>query len=149
ISATKRILDRLRGDLAEILRLLDLAGLYDKWIGHETWQAIRATMMSRGEPDPNAPLPQLVSERFLDLLAKPARLGELLRRLHDLRALEQLIPAMSHARGLLQFNAYHRYTVDEHSIRVVEYLASLQNSQNEPGEVYRSISDKSTLHLAA
>src|SRR5205085_123252 len=35
------------------------------------------------------------------------------------------------------------------SIRVVEYLASLQNSQNEPGEVYRSISDKSTLHLAA
>ena len=56
---------------------------------------------------------------------------------------------MTHARGLLQFNAYHRYTVDEHSIRVVEHLTSLQNDSGVPGEVYRSIKNKATLHLAA
>jgi len=149
ISATQRGLPKVCSDLAEVLRLLDLANLYDKRIDHDTWQAIRSAMMSRGPADPDQPLPAEVSERFLSLLSQTPQLGELLRRLHELRALEQLIPGMTHARGLLQFNAYHRYTVDEHSIRVVEYLTSLQNDEDTPGEVYRSIRNKGTLHLAA
>ena len=149
ISATRRELARLRGDLAEVLRLLDLANLYDKRIDHDTWQAIRSAMVHRGSIDASQPLPREASQRFMSLLTHPSRLGELLRRLHELRVLEQLIPAMTHARGLLQFNAYHRYTVDEHSIRVVEHLASLQNDTGKPGEVYRSIKNKSLVHLAA
>lgn len=149
ISATRRGLAKVRGDLAETLRLLDVANLYDKRIDHTTWQAIRKAMLSRGPADPDQPLPPEVSEKFISLLARPPRLGESLRRLNDLRVLEQLIPGMTHARGLLQFNAYHRYTVDEHSIRVVEHLTSLQNDNGVPGEVYRSIRTKSTLHLAA
>lgn len=149
IWATRRGLARLRGDLGEVLRLMDLANLANKRVDHHTWQAVRAAMMNRGAADPHKPLPTEVSERFLSLLSQPARLGELLRRLHDLRALEQIIPGMTHARGLLQFNAYHRYTVDEHSIRVVEHLTSLQNDEGKPGEVYRSIKQKSILHLAA
>src|SRR5437763_11342320 len=106
-------------------------------------------MMSRGPADEQQPLPREVSQRFLSLLSQSSRLGESLRKLHELRVLEQLIPSMTHARGLLQFNAYHRYTVDEHSIRVVEYLTALQNDRGTPGDVYRSIRNKSTLHLAA
>ena len=49
---------------------------------------------------------------------------------------------MTHARGLLQFNDYHRYTVDEHSLRVVEQLTSLQHDPGTPGEVYRSLKNK-------
>jgi [protein-PII] uridylyltransferase len=149
ISATRRGLAKLRGNLAEVLRLLDLANLYDKRIDHATWQAIRSAMMSRLSAGDDEPLTAEVSERFLSLLSQPPRLAESLHRLHDLRALERLIPAMTHARGLLQFNAYHRYTVDEHSIRVVEYLTSLQSDEGIPGEVYRSIKNKATLHLAA
>lgn len=149
ISATGRGLAKVRGDLAEVLRLLDLANLYNKRIDHDTWQAIRSAMMSRGPADPHQPLASEISARFLSLLSQPPRLGELLRRLHDLRVLEQIIPDMTHARGLLQFNAYHRYTVDEHSIRVVEHLALLQNDSGVPGEVYRSIKNKAILHLAA
>lgn len=149
VAATRHGQEKLRGDLAEVLRLLDVANLYDKRIDHDTWQAIRAAMLSRGPADPDQPLPPAVSERFLSLLSKPARLGELLRGLHDLRVLEQLIPGMTHARGLLQFNAYHRYTVDEHSIRVVEHLTSLQADRGAAGEVYRSIKSKAILHLAA
>jgi [protein-PII] uridylyltransferase len=148
IAANRRGLAKLQGDVAEVLRLLDLANLYDKRIEQSTWQAIRLAMSQRPPADPNQPLPRAVIERFLSLVSQPARLGELLRKLHDLRVLEQIIPGMNHARSLLQFNAYHRYTVDEHSIRAVESLTSLLHDTGPPGEVYRSIRDKATLHLA-
>lgn len=149
ISATRRGKAKLKGDLAEVFRLLDLANLYDKRIDHDTWQTIRSAMMHRGPANPNQPLDPRISQRFMSLLSQTPRLVELLRRLHELRVLEQLIPGMTHARGLLQFNAYHRYTVDEHSIRVVEHLTSLQSDSGVPGEVYRSIKNKALLHLAA
>ena len=149
ISATRRGLTKLRGDLAEVLRLLDIANRSDKEIAHPTWQAIRTAMQDRGPADANQPLPQQVAERFMSLLSQPARLGELLRRLHELRVLEQIVPGMTHARGLLQFNAYHRFTVDEHSIRVVEHLTSLNGDMGRPGEVYRGLKNKALLHLAA
>jgi [protein-PII] uridylyltransferase len=149
ISVVRRKLDRLRGDPAEVLRLVDLANLANKRISHDTWQAIRTTMKERGPADSHEPLPPAVRERFLSLLSQPPRLAEMLRKLHELRVLEQILPAMTHARGLLQFNAYHRYTVDEHSLRVVEQLTALQQDQGVPGEVYRSLKNKRTLHLAA
>ena len=149
ISATSRGLAKLRGDLAEVLRLLELGTLSNKRIAHDTWKAIRTAMKDRGAADPHQPLSAKVRERFLALLAQPPRLAEMLRKLHELRVLEQLIPAMTHARGLLQFNAYHRFTVDEHSLRVVEQLTALHHDGGTPGEVYRSLKDKRTLHLAA
>jgi [protein-PII] uridylyltransferase len=149
IAATRRGLAKLQGNLAEVLRLLDLANHYDRRIAHETWEAIRSDMIERQPPDPSQPLPAEVSERFLSLMSQPMRLGELLRRLHDLRVLEHIVPGMSHARCLLQFNAYHRYTVDEHSIRTVECAAELQNHPGLAGEVYRGLKRKRTLHLAA
>ena len=149
IAASRRSLPKLAGDLAQVLRLLDLANKTNKRIDHATWQAIRTAMTDRGPADPNEPLPPAVRERFLSLLAEPTRLAEMLRKLHELRVLEQIVPGMSHARGLLQFNAYHRYTVDEHSLRVVAWLTRLSEDPGVPGAVYRSLKDKRTIHLAA
>ena len=87
-------------------------------------------------------------ERFLSLISSPGPLGSLLRRLHELRVLEKLIPSMTHARGLMQFNEYHKYTVDEHSIRAVEFATELVKDNTELGAAYRSIKDKRLLHLA-
>jgi [protein-PII] uridylyltransferase len=149
IAANRRGLAKLSGDLGEVLRLLDLANLYNKRIDDDTWQTIRTAMMERGPAESNQPLSREVTDRFCSLLTQPPRLAELLRKLHELRALEQLVPGMSHARGLLQFNAYHRYTVDEHSLRVVERLTDLRHAASTPGEVYRSIKNKAIVHLAA
>ncbi|MCI0356971.1 MAG: [protein-PII] uridylyltransferase [Planctomycetaceae bacterium] len=149
ISLTRQGLAKIGGDLAEVLRLLDLANYANKRIDHRTWQTIRTAMKERGPADPAAPLPPEVCERFLSLLSQPPRLAESLRKLHELRVLEQIVPAFTHARGLLQFNAYHRFTVDEHSLQVVDELTSLQHEAGTPGEVYRSLRNKGTLHLAA
>ena len=144
IKATRRGLAKLRGDLAQVLRLMDLANMYNKRIDHTTWVAIREDMMQHTESELT---PQTV-QRFLSLISQPAQLGELLRRLHQLRALEKIIPGMRHARCLLQFNEYHKYTVDEHSIRAVECATEFLNDSGILGEVYRGIKHKRTLHLA-
>ena len=50
ISATRTGLNKVTGDLAEVLRLMDLANLYSKRIDHRTWEAIR-NGVSQGPPD--------------------------------------------------------------------------------------------------
>ena len=85
------------------------------------------------------------SSRLLD---NPERLGELLRRLLEIGVLEKIIPEFAHARCLLQFNQYHKYTVDEHSIRAVEEATRFGERQDALGEAYSHLQDKRMLHLA-
>ncbi len=144
ISTTRRGRNKLRGNPAEVLRLMDLANLYGRFIDHGTWESIRDDMMAPSE----IVLTPEVKRRFLSLMSQPPRLGELLRRLHELRVLEKLVPAMRHARCLLQFNEYHKYTVDEHSFRAVEAATDFLNRSGPLGDVYRGIRQKHVLHLA-
>ena len=144
IEATRRGLDKVKGDLEQVLRLMELANLYDRRIAHETWQAIRQSMTDHESIE----LTPEAAKRFMSLMSQPAQLGELLRRLHQLRALERMVPPMSHARCLMQFNAYHKYTVDEHSIRAVERATEFLDDQGPLGDAYRGLKEKRTVHLA-
>ncbi|MCR9117384.1 MAG: [protein-PII] uridylyltransferase [bacterium] len=144
IGATKRGLEKLRGNLPQVMKLMDLANHYDRRIDHRTWHAIRDSMRSRKvqtlEPE--------VIERFLSLLSHTARLPNLIRRLHELRVLEQIIPPMRHARCLLQFNHYHKYTVDEHTLRAMKVATSYLEEDSAVGQAYREIKNLTIFHLA-
>lgn len=126
IGAARKGLVKVRTDLAAVLQLMDLANIYNRWIDHPTWEAIRNAMAERDDE----PLSKEVVRRFLSLMSQPGRLADLLRRLHQLRALEKIIPAMKHARCLVQFTDYHKYTVDEHSIRTVECTRSFLTTRD-------------------
>jgi [protein-PII] uridylyltransferase len=143
IWATARGLQKIRTDLAEVLRLTSLAAGYDKRITHETWTAVRQALPKL--PDRITPE---VCERFMSLLAQPQRLGEMLRRLMELGVLEKIIPAFGHARGLLQFNQYHQYTVDEHCILAVQRATEFAAHPGTIGQVYTRLKRKHLLHLA-
>ncbi|MCG8585555.1 MAG: [protein-PII] uridylyltransferase, partial [Pirellulales bacterium] len=143
IQATPQGLAKLTTSLEEVLRLADLANQHDKRIDHATWEEIRnATDDISDELTPGS------IERFLSLMSMPTRLARILRRLHHMGALEKIIPEFRHARCLLQFNNYHKYTVDEHSLRAVRMANELLQQQGVLADVYRSIKDKQTLHLA-
>ncbi|MCH2124375.1 MAG: [protein-PII] uridylyltransferase [Pirellulaceae bacterium] len=144
ISATRHGRVKLVGNLSEVLRLMDLANRFQKPIDHETWIAIRDDMVRRDALE----LSEEAIERFLSLLSEPGRLADLLRRLHELRVLEKIIPAVEHARCLMQFNEYHKYTVDEHSIRTIESAESFIDDRGVLGDVYRGLKNKRILHLA-
>ena len=140
---TRGGLAQLRGNLTAIMQLVDLANLHDVPIAAFTWEEIR-----REASHLPADLPPEASRHFLSLLAHPGRLGELLRELHDMAILERFLPDFARARGLLQFNQYHKYTVDEHCIRAVEFADKLLDDPGPVGRVYRGLKDKHLLHLA-
>ena len=81
IRATRAGLGQLRRDLVAVLQLAELANLYDKRIAPETWDVIR-----RAAPGLVGPITPEARSRFLSLLNHPARLGELLRGLHEVGA---------------------------------------------------------------
>lgn len=143
ISATPRATTRLAHHREEVLKLVDLARRENKRISQDTWHFIyRTAPRYSSEPRP------AVVARFMEMMAGTERLGEALRRLHEMGVLEKIIPAFSHAKMLLQFNQYHKYTVDEHCIRTVEEATHFAERDDILGELYRGLSDKATLHLA-
>ena len=144
ITANRRGLEKVRSDVAEVLRLMDLANRTNTRIAHRTWQGIRTAMMKR----PALDLSREAVRRFLSLISQPGQLGVLLRRLHELGVLEKIIRPLAHARHLMQFNEYHRYTIDEHTIRAVECATQFLREPGPVGDAYRSLGRKWLLHLA-
>jgi [protein-PII] uridylyltransferase len=143
IMATREGIRRIRSGLAGIMQLVDLANLYDKEIAPETWEIARAAAAKLpGDP------PAEAVKHFCSLLSHPTRLGELLRAMHEAALLERFIPGFAHARGLLQFNQYHKYTVDEHCLRAVEQATDFRHDKGPLGIVYRGLARKNVLHLA-
>ena len=98
--------------------------------------------------NPEIELTRQSAEQFIALLANTKMLADLLKLLHEMRVLEKILPDFKHARGLLQFNEYHKYTVDEHTLRAIGILTEFEQEQTAKGKAYRSIQDKSVLHLA-
>ena len=84
---------------------------------------------------------------FLSILAGPGT-AKTLEAMHRAHLLEKLVPAFSRVRGLMQFNQYHKYTVDEHSLLAVAKAEALTDHAGVLGEVYREIKRKDLLHLA-
>lgn len=143
VVARKRVLGRLKTDLTEVLRLCEIANVHDKRIAPTTWETVRAAVPGiQGEVNAD------VARQFMSLMSQPGRLGELLRRLHELGVLEKIIPHFTHARCLLQFNEYHKYTVDEHCILAVQRATEFSSDTGLLGRVYMGIKQKRTLHLA-
>ncbi|QDV27838.1 bifunctional uridylyltransferase/uridylyl-removing protein GlnD [Aureliella helgolandensis] len=142
--ATKSGLERLKRDPAAVLELMSVSSLFDKPIEHTTWREIRAAMLTRQAGD----IDDVTIQRFMELLSSSGNLADQLRRLHELRVLEQIIPGMTHARCLLQFNQYHKYTVDAHSIQAVDCVTDLESDESLLGIMYRGLKNKAILHLA-
>ena len=135
---------KTQNDLEQVLRLMQLACLYGKSIEHKTWVSIRHAMLKY----PDVKFTLGAARRFMALLSNTHGLDGLLRRLHEMQVLQKILPDFSHARGLLQFNEYHKYTVDEHSLLAVSNLVEFENDKTIVGETYRRIREKNLLHLA-
>ncbi len=66
---------------------------------------------------------------FLDLLLKHGNPERALRRMNELGVLSAFIPEFEPIRAMMQFNMYHSYTVDEHTIQTISQLAQIERRE--------------------
>ncbi|MDB6177502.1 [protein-PII] uridylyltransferase [Paracoccus sp. Z330] len=67
---------------------------------------------------------------FMDLLLKHGNPERSLRRMNELGALAAFIPEFEPVVAMMQFNVYHHFTVDEHSIQCVAALAAIERGEH-------------------
>lgn len=88
---------------------------------------------------------------FLKLLRTRGRVATVLRQMHDLGFLGKYMPEFARITCLVQHDLYHRYTVDEHTLRALETLDELANSRSRLleryREIYTEVEDPALLHL--
>ena len=68
---------------------------------------------------------------FLDLLLKHGNPERALRRMNELGVLSAFIPEFEPIVAMMQFNMYHSYTVDEHTIQVISNFARIERHELE------------------
>ncbi|RJL05178.1 [protein-PII] uridylyltransferase [Paracoccus aestuarii] len=67
---------------------------------------------------------------FMDLLLRHGNPERALRRMNELGVLGAFIPEFEPVVAMMQFNLYHHYTVDEHSIQCVAALAEIERGEH-------------------
>ncbi len=66
---------------------------------------------------------------FLDLLLKHGNPERALRRMNELGVLSAFLPEFAPIVAMMQFNMYHSYTVDEHTIQCIATLAQIEKGE--------------------
>ncbi len=129
---------------ALLMRLFDLARSRGLSIETSLLEDIHRHVEGLGDEGFRSPD---VSRTFANILRGPGTAAAL-EAMHRAHLLEKMIPAFRTVRGLMQFNQYHKYTVDEHSLLAVGKAEALAEDQGVLGEVYREVKRKDLLHLA-
>jgi len=66
---------------------------------------------------------------FLDLMLKHGNPERALRRMNELGLLGAFIPEFEAIVAMMQFNMYHHYTVDEHTIQTISHLSKIERAE--------------------
>ena len=90
---------------------------------------------------------------FLEILTSRNEPEVVLRRMNEAGVLGRFIPDFGRIVALMQFNLYHHYTVDEHLLRAVGYLAEFESQRLAKefplvSNVVQSIGNRRALFLA-
>src|SRR5579872_3364530 len=64
---------------------------------------------------------------FLEILSSRNNPERALRLMNEAGVFGRFVPEFGRVVGLMQFNMYHHYTVDEHLIRAIGYVASIED----------------------
>jgi len=108
---------------ALMLKIFRLADELGQDVHPETLRSIRSRLKLiddsvRDDPEAQAD--------FLAMLSSQNNAENTLRRLNEAGVFGQFIPDFGRVMSLMQFDMYHHYTVDEHTIRAIGLLADVE-----------------------
>ena len=108
--------------LVEIFQLADLHGLEVHPLAMRA-AARDAKLIDDHRADPRA------NALFLDLLTSPRDPELVLRWMNEAGVMGRFIPDWGRIVAQMQFDMYHHYTVDEHTLRAIGLLAGIENGR--------------------
>ena len=132
-----------------IVKVFALAAAQNLEITENTTSIIERTIHKF---DNNLPKNPQVRAAFQELVNMRKGLGKAFRLMHEHGVLTKLIPEFGTISWHFQYNFYHAYTTDEHSIRVVENLEKMASgtvsSMPELSEIMADVTARGALYLA-
>ena len=144
----KDVFDR---DPVNIIRFFARAEHTDSYLHPEALRLIRRALPSvnhslQANPEAN--------RIFLELLTGHINPEATLRRMSEAGVLARFIPAFRRVVGMMQFNMYHHYTVDEHLLRTVGRLTEIERGDSHSQlplstEIIKSVKNRRVLFVAA
>jgi [protein-PII] uridylyltransferase len=91
------------------------------------------------------------AEAFVDVLRWRGRVAGTLRAMHDTGFLGRFLPEFGRIGFLVQHDLFHRYTVDEHTLRAIEALDEVASGGDPAlrpfGRIFDEIEDAAPLYL--
>jgi [protein-PII] uridylyltransferase len=132
-----------------LVRIFAFAGFHGLGISGYAASLIERSLAKVDDDLPGNPE---VQAEFREMMTMRKGLGRAFRLMHDHGVLVKLIPEFGDISWHYQYNLYHAYTTDEHSIRVVENLEkmALKNIAAVPelSEIMTDVTAKGALYLA-
>lgn len=109
-----------------LIRMFKLANDYKLLIHPDTLRAVTRSLALidndlRKNPEAN--------KLFLDILTSQNHPERILRRMNEAGVLGKFLPDFGRIVALMQFNMYHHYTADEHLLRAIGLLSSLERGE--------------------
>ena len=156
LSHTQIQLPKRRGQFFEHdpYRLLSLfldAQRFGARINHTAQQGIRDNLRLIDDEFRASPKAARI---FLEILRSPADVALTLRRMHDLGVLGAYIPEFGGLTCLVQYNLYHIYSADEHTLVTIRNLEQLSGSPDLPSDLrpfrrlFNDLSRRELLYIA-
>lgn len=141
--------DNLGDDPFGLLDVFSEAQRHDVAISPELRERVRARLPLVDRSARNAPE---ATDAFVEILRGP-RVGRTLRAMHESGLLVRLLPEFRRITLMVQHDQIHQYTIDEHTLRVLEGLDHLAGSRDESLAILRgameSVDDRAALALGA
>ena len=139
-----------RDDPSMLLRVFSDAQRHGVRISAATRRLIRASAPLIDDAVRRSPE---AARAFLDILGWPQRVASTLHEMHDLDVFDAFLPEFANLRCMAQYDRYHIYTVDEHTLRAVDRLDGLLHGefkQEAPllTQVMREVESIEILYLA-
>ncbi len=118
--------DAFLADPANIMRLFKEALRSDLLLHPEAMRLIASNLHLI---DDNLRKSKEASDIFIGLLTDPENPERALRRMNELGVLGAFLPEFENIVAMMQFNMYHHYTVDEHTIQCISVLNQIEQQE--------------------
>jgi [protein-PII] uridylyltransferase len=142
--------DEFLGNKLNILKIFEEALRTGMLIHPDAMLLVKANLHLIDEDMRNDPTARRI---FLGLMLKHGNPERALRRMNELGVLAAFIPEFAHIVAMMQFNMYHHYTVDEHTIQCIRNLSEIERGELEEDlpistEILTKDIDRKVLYVA-